>query len=130
MQGGGRRKKSRTTPTITSRSQTASSLSSSIPTYTLISPLVKERRFACAVRVVREMAMMESFVETIKSKVKALKKKSSSSSSSSKKKPYVKMDKSASVKVEIRSRKARKLIDKTLKAADRPELQNLNHAIR
>jgi hypothetical protein len=35
-----------------------------------------------------------------------------------KKKPYVKMDKSASVKVEIRSRKARKLIEKTLKVAD------------
>ncbi|KAK8700232.1 hypothetical protein V6N13_018633 [Hibiscus sabdariffa] len=35
-------------------------------------------------------------------------------------KPYIKMDKSSSVKVEIRSRKARKLIDKTLKAADHP----------
>ncbi|GMH03073.1 hypothetical protein Nepgr_004912 [Nepenthes gracilis] len=57
--------------------------------------------------------MMESLVETIKSKVRALKK-------SKPKKQYVKMDKSASVKVEIRSRKARKLIDKTLKAADRP----------
>lgn len=30
------------------------------------------------------------------------------------------MDKSASVRVEIRSRKAKKIIDKTLKAADRP----------
>ncbi|KAI3445874.1 hypothetical protein Pfo_002539 [Paulownia fortunei] len=53
---------------------------------------------------------LENLVESIKSKVRSLKKS---------KKPYVKMDKSASVKVEIRSRKARKLIDKTLKAADR-----------
>ncbi|KAJ0077794.1 hypothetical protein Patl1_37333 [Pistacia atlantica] len=30
------------------------------------------------------------------------------------------MDKSSSVKVEIRSRKAKKIIDKTLKVADRP----------
>ncbi|KAM1457706.1 hypothetical protein ACFX13_035709 [Malus domestica] len=55
---------------------------------------------------------LESLVESIKSKVRALKKKS--------KKPYIKMDKSSSVKVEIRSKKARKLIDKTLKAADHP----------
>ena len=54
-----------------------------------------------------------SIMETIKSKVNALKRKKS-------KKPYIKMDKSASVKVEIRSRKARQLIDKTLKAADSP----------
>ncbi|KAB2636068.1 hypothetical protein D8674_026602 [Pyrus ussuriensis x Pyrus communis] len=54
---------------------------------------------------------LESLVESIKSKVRALKKS---------KKPYIKMDKSSSVKVEIRSKKARKLIDKTLKAADRP----------
>ncbi|KAI5576870.1 hypothetical protein POPTR_009G085800v4 [Populus trichocarpa] len=55
---------------------------------------------------------LENLVQSIKSKVRALKKKS--------KKPYIKMDKSASVKVEIRSRKARKLIDKTLQVADRP----------
>ncbi|PRQ22284.1 hypothetical protein RchiOBHm_Chr6g0248611 [Rosa chinensis] len=54
---------------------------------------------------------LESLVESIKSKVRALKKS---------KKPYIKMDKSSSVKVEIRSKKARKLIDKTLKLADRP----------
>ncbi|KAI3448193.1 hypothetical protein Pfo_004858 [Paulownia fortunei] len=54
---------------------------------------------------------LENLVESIKSKVRSLKKS---------KKPYIKMDKSASVKVEIRSRKARNLIDKTLKAADRP----------
>ncbi|OVA10681.1 hypothetical protein BVC80_53g11 [Macleaya cordata] len=58
---------------------------------------------------------LENLVESIKSKVKFLKK-----SSKKKNKPYIKMDKSSSVKVEIRSRKARKLIDKTLKLADRP----------
>ncbi|KAL0356939.1 UNVERIFIED_CONTAM: hypothetical protein Scaly_1379600 [Sesamum calycinum] len=60
---------------------------------------------------VKMAIQLENLVESIKSKVRSLKKS---------KKPYVKMDKSASVKVEIRSRKARKLIDKTLKAADRP----------
>ncbi|KAJ1402841.1 hypothetical protein SESBI_27678 [Sesbania bispinosa] len=53
---------------------------------------------------------MEKLWESIKSKVRKLKKK----------KPYIKMDKSASVKVEIHSRKAQKIINKTLKAADRP----------
>ncbi|GMI74612.1 hypothetical protein like AT3G19660 [Hibiscus trionum] len=57
---------------------------------------------------------LENLMATIKSKVRALKKSKNSN------KPYVKMDKSSSVKVEIRSRKARKLIDKTLKAADLP----------
>ncbi|OMO63392.1 hypothetical protein CCACVL1_17110 [Corchorus capsularis] len=57
---------------------------------------------------------LENLVESIKSKVRALKK------SKSKNKAYIKMDKSSSVKVEIRSRKARKLIDKTLKVADHP----------
>ncbi|XP_030944628.1 uncharacterized protein LOC126706708 [Quercus robur] len=60
---------------------------------------------------------LESLVQSIKSKVRALKKK---------KKPYVKMDKSSSVKVEIRSRKARKLIDKTLKVADQPGKRSLS----
>ncbi|XP_021717090.1 uncharacterized protein LOC110684952 [Chenopodium quinoa] len=61
-----------------------------------------------------------SLMETIKSKVNyALKRKNKS------KKPYLKMDKSASVKVEIRSRKARQLIDKTLKAADQPNKLSL-----
>ncbi|KAF5814179.1 hypothetical protein HanRHA438_Chr03g0118831 [Helianthus annuus] len=55
----------------------------------------------------------ESLIQTIKSKVKALKKKKP-------KKVYMKMDKTNSVRVEIRSRQARKLIDKTLQAADRP----------
>ncbi|GJV86122.1 hypothetical protein Tco_1526020 [Tanacetum coccineum] len=56
---------------------------------------------------------LANLVETIKSKVKALKRKKW-------KKPYAKMDKSSSVKVQIRSSKAQKLIDKTLRAADRP----------
>ncbi|KVI01930.1 uncharacterized protein LOC112500897 [Cynara cardunculus var. scolymus] len=55
----------------------------------------------------------ENLIESIKSKVKALKRKKS-------KKVYVKMDKTNSVRVEIRSRHARKLIDKTLQAADHP----------
>ncbi|CAK9137922.1 unnamed protein product [Ilex paraguariensis] len=63
---------------------------------------------------------LENLVESIKSKVRALKK--------SKKKPYIKMDKSSSVKIEIRSKQARKLIDKTLKAADRPEA-NIWHTL-
>ncbi|XP_027362256.1 uncharacterized protein LOC113869926 [Abrus precatorius] len=58
-----------------------------------------------------------NLVESIKSKVRSLKKG---------KKPYIKMDKSASVKVEIRSRKARKLIEKTLKAADTPTMRPLS----
>ncbi|GJY58334.1 ribosomal RNA small subunit methyltransferase E isoform X1 [Tanacetum coccineum] len=55
----------------------------------------------------------ENLIESIKSKVKALKRKKT-------KKVYVKMDKTNSVRVEIRSRHARKLIDKTLQAADQP----------
>ncbi|KAL1534491.1 hypothetical protein AAHA92_30665 [Salvia divinorum] len=61
-----------------------------------------------------------NLVEVIRSKVQSLKKKSS------KKKPYIKMDKSASVKVEIRSRQARKIIDRTLKTADRPGKKHLS----
>ncbi|CAN4112080.1 unnamed protein product [Withania somnifera] len=60
---------------------------------------------------------LENLVESIKSKVRKLKKS---------KKPYVKMDKSSSVRVEIRSRKARKLIDKTLQAADHPGKSSLS----
>ncbi|XP_055815983.1 uncharacterized protein LOC129885651 [Solanum dulcamara] len=59
---------------------------------------------------------LENLVESIKSKVRKLKKS---------KKPYIKMDKSSSVRVEIRSKKARKLIDKTLQAADRPGKSSL-----
>ncbi|XP_078430505.1 uncharacterized protein LOC144702364 [Wolffia australiana] len=63
------------------------------------------------------MAVQEqlgSLVENIKRKlVKTLKRSKS-------KKPYVKMEKSSSVRVEIRSRRARKLIEKTMRAADSP----------
>lgn len=60
---------------------------------------------------------LESLVETIKSKVGLLRKK--------KKKLYIKMDKSSSVRVEIRRKKTRDLIDKTLKVADRPGKRTL-----
>ncbi|KAL2349536.1 hypothetical protein Fmac_003536 [Flemingia macrophylla] len=63
---------------------------------------------------------LENIVESIKSKVRLLKK------AKAKKKAYVKMDKSASVKVDIRSRKARSLIEKTLKAADNPGKRTLS----
>ncbi|XP_052175306.1 uncharacterized protein LOC127790070 [Diospyros lotus] len=52
---------------------------------------------------------LESLVESIKSKVRSLKQRNSKK----KKKLYARMDKSASAK-------ARDLIDKTLKVADRP----------
>ncbi|CAN8258743.1 unnamed protein product [Cochlearia groenlandica] len=60
---------------------------------------------------------LENLMETIKSKVGLLRKK--------KKKPYIKMDKSSSVRVEIRRKKTRDLIDKTLKVADRPPKRSL-----
>ncbi|XP_019251480.1 PREDICTED: uncharacterized protein LOC109230429 [Nicotiana attenuata] len=60
---------------------------------------------------------LENLVQSIKSKVRKLKKS---------KKPYIKMDKSSSVRVEIRSKKARKLIDKTLQAADHPGKSSLS----
>ncbi|CAL9221497.1 hypothetical protein ISN45_Aa03g021270 [Arabidopsis thaliana x Arabidopsis arenosa] len=59
---------------------------------------------------------LESLMETIKSKVGLLRKK---------KKPYIKMDKSSSVRVAIRRKKTRDLIDKTLKVADRPGKRTL-----
>ncbi|CAH8261080.1 unnamed protein product [Arabidopsis lyrata] len=59
---------------------------------------------------------LESLMETIKSKVSLLRKK---------KKPYIKMDKSSSVRVAIRRKKTRDLIDKTLKVADRPGKRTL-----
>lgn len=62
-----------------------------------------------------------NLVESIKSKVRSLKLNPKKA-----KKPYLKMDKSASVKVEIRSRKARKLIEKTLKSADSPGNRSLS----
>lgn len=50
-------------------------------------------------------------VGSLKSKIRSLKLK----------KPYDKMEKSESMRVEIRSRKARKLIEETLKIADSPK---------
>ncbi|OVA03019.1 hypothetical protein BVC80_873g3 [Macleaya cordata] len=58
-----------------------------------------------------------NLVQSIKSKVRGLKKS---------KKPYVKMDKSSSVRVEIRSRQAKKLIEKTLKIADQPGKKSIS----
>ncbi|CAL0318776.1 unnamed protein product [Lupinus luteus] len=49
------------------------------------------------------------FVVNLKSKIKSLKVK----------KPYNKVEKSESMRVEIRSRKARKIIEETLKVADK-----------
>ncbi|KAK4777565.1 hypothetical protein SAY87_017752 [Trapa incisa] len=79
-------------------------------------------------RAVREMAnpAIESLVESIKSKVRALKKKTKGGAGAGTSKPYMKMAKSSSVKVEIRRRKARKLIDKTLKAADNPGKRSIS----
>ncbi|KAJ0989645.1 hypothetical protein J5N97_008001 [Dioscorea zingiberensis] len=54
---------------------------------------------------------LEKLVGSLKSKLKALK---------TKKKAYDKMDKSDSMRVEIRSRRAQKLIAETLKIADSP----------
>ena len=73
--------------------------------------VVKERKYIYRERERGMKNELGNLVESIKSKVRSLNLKKG-------KKPYVKMDKSASVKVEIRSRKARKLIEKTLKAAD------------
>ncbi|KAK7273211.1 hypothetical protein RIF29_14260 [Crotalaria pallida] len=50
-------------------------------------------------------------VVTLKTKIKSLKVK----------KPYDKVEKSESMRVEIRSRKARKIIEETLKIADSPK---------
>ncbi|KAK7316236.1 hypothetical protein VNO77_35102 [Canavalia gladiata] len=52
---------------------------------------------------------------TLKSKLRSLKMK----------KPYDKVEKSESMRMEIRSRKARKLIEETLKVADSPKSKTL-----
>ncbi|KAJ9173100.1 hypothetical protein P3X46_016270 [Hevea brasiliensis] len=57
------------------------------------------------------MMGLERLVVTLKSKIRSLKMK----------KPYDKIEKSESMRVEIRSRKARKLIEETLKIADSPK---------
>ncbi|XP_055813262.1 uncharacterized protein LOC129882822 [Solanum dulcamara] len=59
---------------------------------------------------------LENLVESIKSKVRKLKKS---------KKPYIKMKKSSSVKVEIRNKKAHKLVEKTLQTANHPGKHSL-----
>ncbi|KAL5582022.1 hypothetical protein UlMin_014464 [Ulmus minor] len=56
------------------------------------------------------MLGLDRLVVSLKSKIRSLKMK----------KPYDKIEKSESMRVEIRSRKARKLIEKTLKIADSP----------
>jgi hypothetical protein len=56
------------------------------------------------------MMVLERLVVSLKSKIRSLKMK----------KPYDKIEKSESMRVEIRSRKAQKLIQETLKIADSP----------
>ncbi|KAJ6290567.1 hypothetical protein OIU78_026331 [Salix suchowensis] len=60
-----------------------------------------------------------SLMVSLKSKIRGLKMK----------KPYDKIEKSDSMRVEIRSRKAKKLIEETLKIADSPEVQDLRSLI-
>ncbi|XP_050269895.1 uncharacterized protein LOC126713968 isoform X2 [Quercus robur] len=57
------------------------------------------------------MMGLERLMVTLKSKIRSLKMK----------KPYDKIEKSESMRIEIRSRKAQKLIQKTLKIADSPK---------
>ncbi|MCL7046916.1 hypothetical protein MKW94_020174 [Papaver nudicaule] len=70
------------------------------------------------------MMGFERFVVTIKSKLKGLKTGGSSSKYNNHKAAsanyYDKIDKSESMRIEISSRKAQKLIQKTLKIADSP----------
>ncbi|KAJ1443052.1 hypothetical protein SESBI_00328 [Sesbania bispinosa] len=58
-----------------------------------------------------------SLVVSLKSKMRSFKLK----------KPYDKMEKSESMRVEIRSRKARKLIEETLKIADSPKSRTFTY---
>jgi len=61
------------------------------------------------------MLGLKKAVMTIKAKIKSLKKK----------KEYNKVEKSESMRMEIRSRKAKKLIEETLKVADSPKSKTL-----
>jgi len=61
------------------------------------------------------MLGLKKVVMTIKAKIKSLKKK----------KEYNKVEKSESMRMEIRSRKAKKLIEETLKVADSPKSKTL-----
>ncbi|KAG6484353.1 hypothetical protein ZIOFF_052868 [Zingiber officinale] len=65
------------------------------------------------------MEKLESLVEAIKNRVQWITKKKKKKNSKTSK-LYMKMGKSASVKMEIKSRNARRLIDRTLEAADHP----------
>lgn len=60
------------------------------------------------------MMGLERLVVSLKSKLRSLKMK----------KPYDKIEKSESTRVEIRSRKARKLIEETMKVADSPKCKS------
>ncbi|PIN12000.1 hypothetical protein CDL12_15389 [Handroanthus impetiginosus] len=60
------------------------------------------------------MKGLERLMTSLKSKLKSIKVK----------KPYDKIEKSESMRVEIRSRKARKLIEDTLKIADSPKTRS------
>ncbi|KAI3452139.1 hypothetical protein Pfo_008804 [Paulownia fortunei] len=60
------------------------------------------------------MMGLERLMTSLKSKLKSMKMK----------KPYNKIEKSESMRVEIRSRKARKLIEDTLKIADSPKTRS------
>ncbi|EYU44281.1 hypothetical protein ABFS82_08G038600 [Erythranthe guttata] len=64
------------------------------------------------------MMGLEKLMTSLKSKIKGIKKR--------KQEPdyYNKIDKSESMRVEIRSRKARKLIQDTLKIADSPKTRS------
>ncbi|KAI3903397.1 hypothetical protein MKW98_032051 [Papaver atlanticum] len=63
------------------------------------------------------VSRLEIFVRSIKTKVSGIKKS---------RKLYTKMDKSASVKVQIRSIRAKKLIENNMKAADSPRKISLS----
>ncbi|KAI3958875.1 hypothetical protein MKX01_023551 [Papaver californicum] len=63
------------------------------------------------------VSRLENLVQSIKSKVSGIKRS---------RKPYIKMDKCASVRVQLRSIRAKKLIEKTMKAADSPRKISLS----
>lgn len=60
------------------------------------------------------MMGLERLMISLKSKLRSLKMK----------KPYDKIEKSESMRVEIRSKKARKLVEETLKIADSPKTRS------
>lgn len=62
---------------------------------------------------------LKTLVEVIRSKVESLKKKWKKKKTTM---TYIKMDKTASVRLEIRSRKAQQIIDRILKTAGKKSL--------